>query len=55
MKWWDNIIYRVVKNTSENIQSLDTQPIDYLLMLYEGLDIDDYIEKEFHRVNRPKK
>ena len=44
MKWYEVILCKVVKNTSETFSTLDKYGVDYLLKLYEYLTYEDYVE-----------
>lgn len=55
LKWYEIILARVVKSTSETLSSLDKYGVDYLLKLYEYLTYEDYIEALHVRDTRIKK
>lgn len=44
LKWYEIILCKVVKNTSETRSTLDKYGVDYLLGMYEYLTYEDYIE-----------
>lgn len=44
LTWYEVILAKVVKNTSETLFSLDRYGVDYLLKLYEYLTFEDYVE-----------
>lgn len=44
LTWYEVILCKVVKNTSETLYTLDQYGVDYLLKLYEYLTFEDYME-----------
>nr|DAY73806.1 MAG TPA: hypothetical protein [Caudoviricetes sp.] len=44
LTWYEVILCKVVKNTSETLTTLDNYGVDYLLKLYEFLSFEDYVD-----------
>jgi len=44
LTWYEVILCKVVKNTSETLTTLDHYGVDYLLKLYEYLTFEEYVE-----------
>lgn len=44
MTWYEVILCKVIKNTSETLSSLDNYGVDYLLKIYEYLTFEDYVQ-----------
>lgn len=44
LTWYEVILCKVVKHTSETLFTLDSYGVDYLLKLYEYLTFEDYVE-----------
>jgi hypothetical protein len=44
LKWYEVILCKVVKDTSETLKTLDNYGVDYLLKLYEYLTYEEYVE-----------
>lgn len=44
LTWYEVILCKVVKNTSETLSTLDNYGVDYLLKLYEYLSFEEYVD-----------
>lgn len=43
LTWWKVIIFKVIKNTSETMDSLDRYGVDYLMDIFEYISFDEYM------------
>ncbi|BBK09277.1 hypothetical protein [Klebsiella phage 05F01] len=43
LTWWKVIIFKVIKNTSETMESLDRYGVDYLMDVFEYISFDEYM------------
>lgn len=55
LKWYEIILCKVVKNTSETRSTLDQYGVDYLLGMYEYLTYEEYIEALYTKDTSIKK
>ena len=49
LTWYEVILCKVVKNTSETLSTLDNYGVDYLLKLYEYLSFEEYVDAMYHK------
>lgn len=49
LTWYEIILCKVVKNTSETLATLDNYGVDYLLKLYEYLSFEEYVDAMYHK------
>lgn len=42
LNWFDYIVYKVVSKTSETRFTLDKYDVEYMLNLYEAIELDAY-------------
>ncbi|XKX17563.1 hypothetical protein MVUOKPPV_CDS0166 [Klebsiella phage phi1_175008] len=49
LTWYEVILCKVVKNTSETLSTLDNYGVDYLLKLYEYLSFEDYVDAMYRK------
>lgn len=44
LTWYEVMLCKIVKNTSETLTTLDNYGVDYLLKIYEYLTFEEYVD-----------
>lgn len=49
LTWWQIVLFKVIKNTSETRYSLDAYGVDYLMDMFEYISFDEYMTALQHK------
>lgn len=45
LNWFDYLLYKVVSKTSETRYTLDYYDVEYILNLYEAIELNNYLDE----------